>query len=330
MNPDIAQLGELVKKEGAFLTQVRDEVAKVVIGQKNMVERILMGFLTGGHILLEGLPGLAKTLTVKTVADCMDLKFNRVQFTPDLLPSDLTGTMIFNPKSGEFSPKKGPVFTNILLADEINRAPAKVQAALLEAMGEKQVTIGEHSYKLEEPFLVLATQNPIEQEGTYPLPEAQMDRFMFKVEVGYPSRSEESKILYNQSGNDKSTVKAMATSAQILKARALCQAIFMDQKVSEYILDIIFATREPKARKETKELDPFIAIGASPRATISLAKAAKAKAFLEGRAFVTPDDVKSIALDVLRHRIALSFEAQAEEVTPPTVVRKVLAAVPAP
>jgi MoxR-like ATPase len=330
MNPEVARLTELVRQEGAFFGRVQEEVGKVVVGQKAMVERILMGLLTGGHVLLEGLPGLAKTLTVKTVADVIDIKFNRVQFTPDLLPSDLTGGMIFNQKTGEFSPKKGPVFTNILLADEINRAPAKVQAALLECMAEKQVTIGDHSYKLDEPFLTLATMNPIEQEGTYNLPEAQLDRFMFKVVVGYPNRFEELKVLERQSGGESARVTPQCNAAQILKARGICNAIYMDPKVKEYILDIVFATREPKARKELKEFENLIAIGASPRATISLAKGAKAKAFLEGRGFVTPDDVKAVALDILRHRIALSFEAQAEDVTAPTVIRKVLSVIPAP
>jgi MoxR-like ATPase len=238
--------------------------------------------------------------------------------------------MIYNQKTGDFSPKKGPVFTNILLADEINRAPAKVQAALLEAMGERQVTIGDSTYRLEEPFLVLATQNPIEQEGTYPLPEAQMDRFMFKVHVGYPNRAEEMKVLEKQAGTEKLKIQAVASGTQLLKARALCESIFVDPKVKEYILDIVFATRDPKSRKETQDLAPLISIGASPRATISLAKAAKAKAFLEGRGFVTPDDVKGVALDILRHRITLSFEAEAEEIGAATVVRKVLAAIPAP
>ncbi|NCN25970.1 MoxR family ATPase [bacterium] len=330
MNPEVARLTELVQQEGSFIKSAQEEISKVVIGQRNMVDRILMGFLTGGHVLLEGLPGLAKTLTVKSVAESLSVDFARVQFTPDLLPSDLTGTMIFNQKNGDFSPKKGPVFTNILLADEINRAPAKVQAALLECMGEKQVTIGDQTFKLDEPFLVLATQNPIEQEGTYPLPEAQMDRFMFKVEVGYPNRFEEMKILESQSGNEKAEITAVAGAAQILKARSICQAIFIDQKVKDYILDIVFSTREPKNHKGLAELSNLISIGASPRATISLAKAAKAKAFIEGRGFVTPDDVKSIAPDVMRHRLIMSFEAEAEEITPLTVIKKVLTTIPAP
>jgi MoxR-like ATPase len=330
MNPEIAQLTELVRQESPFVAKVQEEVAKVIVGQKIMVERILMGLLTGGHVLLEGLPGLAKTLTVKTIADTISVDFKRVQFTPDLLPSDLTGTMIYNQKTGEFSVKKGPVFTNILLADEINRAPAKVQAALLECMGERQVTIGESTHRLSEPFLVLATQNPIEQEGTYPLPEAQMDRFMFKVVVGYPNRAEELKVLERQSGNEKTNSVAVTSGAQILKARAIAQAIFMDQKVKDYILDIVFATREPKSRKDLRELESMIQIWASPRATIALAKAAKARAFIEGRAFTIPEDVKAVAQDVLRHRITLSFEAEAEEVTAPVVIKKVLSAIPAP
>ncbi len=330
MNPDVAQLTELIKHEGAFIKQIREEVSKVVIGQHEMIEKIIMGLLTGGHVLLEGLPGLAKTLTIKSLAQAIHVNFNRVQFTPDLLPSDLTGTMIYNQKTGDFSAKKGPVFTNILLADEINRAPAKVQAALLESMGERQVTIGETSYKLEDPFLVLATQNPIEQEGTYPLPEAQMDRFMFKVEVGYPNRFEERKVLEMQSTQRNIEVQPVASSTQIIKARNICSGVFMDEKVKDYILDLVFATREASSKKNLRELAPYISIGASPRATISLAKGAKAKAFIEGRGFVTPDDVKSVATDILRHRLVLSFEAQAEEITAPFIIKQLLALVPTP
>jgi MoxR-like ATPase len=330
MNPEVAQLTELIKHEGAFFKQVREEVSKVIVGQADMIEKILMGLLTGGHVLLEGLPGLAKTLAIKSVAQSIHVNFNRVQFTPDLLPSDLTGTMIYNQKTGDFSAKKGPIFTNILLADEINRAPAKVQAALLESMAEKQVTIGETSYKLEDPFLVLATQNPIEQEGTYPLPEAQMDRFMFKVVVGYPNRFEEMKVLEQQASTRKVEIQPAASGAQVVKARNICNAVFMDQKVKDYILDLVFATREAGQKKNLRELAPYISIGASPRATIALARGAKAKAFLEGRGFATPDDVKAVAMDILRHRIVLSFEAQAEEVTAPILIKKLLAAVPAP
>jgi MoxR-like ATPase len=289
-----------------------------------------MGLLTGGHVLLEGLPGLAKTMTIRCIAESIRVNFNRVQFTPDLLPSDLTGTMIYNQKTSEFSAKKGPVFTNILLADEINRAPAKVQSALLESMAEKQVTIGEATYKLPDPFLVLATQNPIEQEGTYTLPEAQMDRFMFKVVVGYPNREEEMRILDEQTGNARGGITPVATGEQILKARGICNSIFMDQKVKDYILDLVFSTREAALRKNLKEFANLIAIGASPRATISLGKAARAKAFIEGRGYVTPDDVKSVAPDILRHRILMTFEAQAEEVTSTALVKRLLQLVPAP
>ncbi len=327
---DLNQLAELIKHEGGFVRQLEDEMGKVIIGQKKMVERILMGLLSGGHILLEGLPGLAKTLAVKTMADLVELSFKRLQFTPDLLPSDLTGTMIFNPKTGEFSPKKGPIFANIVLADEINRAPAKVQSALLECMAERQVTIGEVTYKLDEPFIVLATQNPIEQEGTYRLPEAQMDRFMFKILIPYPSKSEELKILETQASSKDAQLKPVATANQLLKARSLCNEIYLDAKVKDYIVEIVFATRDPKSKKELKEIQEFIQIGASPRATLALARASRAKAFLEGRAFVTPDDVKAIAPDVLRHRIILSFEAEAQEVSSQQVVNKILSGLPTP
>lgn len=327
---DLTQLTELIKQESAFIRTIESDMSKVIIGQKRMVERIIMGLLTGGHVLLEGLPGLAKTLAVKTLADLIDLKFKRLQFTPDLLPTDLTGTMIFNPKNGEFFPKKGPIFANIVLADEINRAPAKVQSALLECMAERQVTIGEETYKLEEPFIVLATQNPIEQEGTYRLPEAQMDRFMFKVLIPYPSKAEEMKILESQSSMKDAAMRPVAGANQILKARSICNEIYLDAKVKDYIIDIVFATREPKARKELRDIEEFIQIGASPRATIALARASRAKAFIEGRAFVTPDDVKAIAPDVLRHRMILSFEAEAQEMNSQQLVTKILAALPTP
>lgn len=330
MNPEVAQLTELIRHEGAFVHKIKSEVSKVIVGQNEMIERIIMGLLTGGHVLLEGLPGLAKTLTIRCIAESIRVNFNRVQFTPDLLPSDLTGTMIYNQKTSDFSAKKGPVFTNILLADEINRAPAKVQSALLEAMAEKQVTIGDATHKLPDPFLVLATQNPIEQEGTYILPEAQMDRFMFKILVGYPNREEEMRILDEQTGNAKGSINPVATGEQILKARGICNSIFMDQKVKDYILDLVFSTREAATRKNLKEFANLISIGASPRATISLGKAARAKAFIEGRGYVTPDDVKSVAPDILRHRILLTFEAQAEEVTTASLVKRLLQLVPAP
>lgn len=330
MATDLNQLAELIKQEGAFVKQLESEMGKVIIGQKRMVERILMGLLSGGHILLEGLPGLAKTLAVKTLADLVHLSFKRLQFTPDLLPSDLTGTMIFNPKSGEFFPKKGPIFANIVLADEINRAPAKVQSALLECMAERQVTIGEETYKLDEPFIVLATQNPIEQEGTYRLPEAQMDRFMFKIVIPYPTKIEELKILETQASMKDVKLQPVATGNQILKARGICNEIYLDAKVKDYIVDIVFATRDPKSRKELREIEEYIQIGASPRATLALARASRAKAFIEGRAFVTPDDVKAIAPDVLRHRVLLSFEAEAQEVSSHQVVTKILTALPTP
>ena len=327
---DLNQLAELIKQESVFINQLETDISKVIVGQKKMVERVLMGLLTGGHVLLEGLPGLAKTLAVKTLADLIDLKFKRLQFTPDLLPSDLTGTMVFNPKSGEFFPKKGPIFANIVLADEINRAPAKVQSALLECMAEKQVTIGDETYKLEEPFIVLATQNPIEQEGTYRLPEAQMDRFMFKVLIPYPNRAEELKILETQASSKEASLRPIAGANQILKARSLCNEIYLDAKVKEYIIEIVFATREPKAKKNLSDIERYIQIGASPRATLSLARASRAKAFMEGRSFVTPDDVKAVAPDVLRHRILLSFEAEAQEVNSQQVITKILSALPTP
>lgn len=327
---DLNQLAELIRSEGVFVKELENEMGRVIIGQKRMVERILMSLLTGGHVLLEGLPGLAKTLTVKTLADLLHLTFHRVQFTPDLLPSDLTGTMVFNPKSGEFSPRKGPIFANIVLADEINRAPAKVQSALLECMAEKQVTIGEETFRLQEPFIVLATQNPIEQEGTYRLPEAQMDRFMFKVLIPYPSKADELKILETQAAMKETNLKVVAHSEQILKARSLCQEIYLDAKVKDYIIEIVFATRDAKAKKELKDIEEFIMIGASPRATLALARASRAKAFMEGRAFVTPDDVKSVAPDVLRHRLLLTFEAEAQEVTSQQIVTKILSALPTP
>jgi MoxR-like ATPase len=327
---DLNQLGELIKQESAFINQLETDISKIIVGQKKMIERILMGLLTGGHVLLEGLPGLAKTLAVKTLADLIDLNFKRLQFTPDLLPSDLTGTMVFNPKSGEFFPKKGPIFANIVLADEINRAPAKVQSALLECMAEKQVTIGDETYKLEEPFIVLATQNPIEQEGTYRLPEAQMDRFMFKVLIPYPNKAEELKILETQASSKEGTLRPIAGANQILKARSLCNEIYLDSKVKDYIIEIVFASREPKANKKLSEIERYIQFGASPRATLSLARASRAKAFMEGRAFVTPDDIKAVAPDVLRHRILLSFEAEAQEITAQQIITKILSALPTP
>lgn len=312
-----------------LIQQVLDQVARRVVGQDAMVERLLISLLTGGHVLLEGVPGLAKTLTVRTLAESVHTTFSRIQFTPDLLPADVVGTQIYDQSTGKFSVKQGPIFANIVLADEINRAPAKVQAALLEAMQEKQVTIGGTSFPLVEPFLVLATQNPIEQEGTYPLPEAQVDRFMLKLRVGYPTRDEEKEIMRRMSGGEPIDVQAVATPAQIMAARKRVSAMFLDDRIVDYIVDIVHATRAPQDAK-LNDLVSLIEFGASPRATISLAQASRAHAFLRGRAFVTPDDVKAMAPDVLRHRVLLTYEAEAESVTSGQVIARVLDAVPSP
>jgi MoxR-like ATPase len=326
---DTQALQESVRSSSQFMAQLAQEVGKVVVGQKDMIDGIVMGLLSGGHVLLEGVPGLAKTLTISTLARTVSLQFNRVQFTPDLLPSDLIGTMIFNPKSGDFAPKKGPIFTNILLADEINRAPAKVQSALLEAMAEKQVTIGETTYPLAQPFLVLATQNPLEQEGTYPLPEAQMDRFMFKVMVEYPKKDEELQILNRMGSDDQPTVKEVLTLEDLKKCRKIADQIYVDDKLRAYIVEIVMATREPKEHGLSR-LESLIRVGASPRATISLIRASKAHAFLRGRSFVTVEDVKAVAYRVLRHRLILSFEAEAEGVRGDDVVGDILGTVEVP
>ena len=320
---DIKTINEMIQRESAFVESLTSEVGKVIIGQKNMVDRLLIGMLCNGHILLEGEPGLAKTIAIKTLAASVNAKFQRIQFTPDLLPADLVGTMIYNQKDGKFFTRKGPLFSNFILADEINRAPAKVQSALLEAMQERQVTIGEETFKLEEPFLVLATQNPIEQEGTYPLPEAQVDRFMLKVKIGYPSREEELLIMrQNVLGNEKS-VKAVVSTKEILSAREVMRQVYMDEKIERYILDIVFATREPKNFKLDK-LAPLISYGASPRASINLALAAKAHAFIKRRGYVIPEDVRAICPDVMRHRVAVTYEAEAEEITPEQIVTEIL------
>ncbi|MGV3709133.1 MAG: AAA family ATPase [Gemmatimonas sp.] len=315
--------------EAALVQSVSHEVAKRIVGQEYMVERLLISLLTGGHVLLEGVPGLAKTLTVRTLAETVSTTFQRIQFTPDLLPADVVGTQIFDQPTGEFRVKHGPIFANIILADEINRAPAKVQAALLEAMQEKQVTIGGTTYRLAEPFLVLATQNPIEQEGTYPLPEAQVDRFMMKLRVGYPTRVEEKEILRRMAGGDRIDVKAVADPAVLLEARHRIADLYMDDRIVDYIVDLVHATRHP-ADVGAADLAPLIEFGASPRATIALAQASRAHAFLRGRAFVTPDDVKAIAPDVLRHRVLTSFEADAEGVNSDTIVERLLSAVETP
>ncbi len=309
--------------------RVVKEVGRRLVGQDAMVERLLIGLLTGGHILLEGVPGLAKTLAVRTLAQIIHASFSRIQFTPDLLPADLIGTMVYDQKTQEFHVKKGPLFAQIILADEINRAPAKVQSALLEAMQEKQVTIGGTTFRLEEPFLVLATQNPIESEGTYPLPEAQLDRFMLKVRVGYPSRDEEKEVLLRMSGGKEIPVERLLEPAAILAARDAIADLYMDQKVVDYIIDLVRATRDPGS-VGLAELKPLLAFGGSPRASIALAQAARAHAFLRGRGYVVPEDVRALAPDVLRHRIVLTFEAEAEDVTTDDVVTKVLGAVGGP
>ncbi|MFL5560314.1 MAG: AAA family ATPase [Gemmatimonadaceae bacterium] len=313
----------------ALVQGVLREVGKRVVGQEYMVERLLISMLTGGHVLLEGVPGLAKTLTVRTLAETIDTTFQRIQFTPDLLPADVLGTQVYDQSTGQFNIKKGPIFANIILADEINRAPAKVQAALLEAMQEKQVTIGGTTYKLEEPFLVLATQNPIEQEGTYPLPEAQVDRFMLKLRVGYPTRDEEKEIMRRMASGDPININHVATPRAIMEARHRITELYMDDRIVDYIVDIVQATRSP-AESGLKDLVPLIEFGASPRATIALAQASRAHAFLRGRAFVTPDDVKSMVPDVLRHRVITTYEAEAEEVDSDEVVRRVLDKIESP
>jgi MoxR-like ATPase len=315
--------------DSRLVQDVSRQVAKRVVGQEYMVERLLISLLTGGHVLLEGVPGLAKTLTVRTLAETIDTTFNRIQFTPDLLPADVIGTQIYDQPTGSFMVKKGPIFANIILADEINRAPAKVQAALLEAMQEKQVTIGGTTHVLEEPFLVLATQNPIEQEGTYPLPEAQVDRFMLKLRVGYPSRDEEKEIMRRMAGGTAIAVESVASPKAILETRKRISELYMDDRIVDYIVDIVHATREPKSAG-LEDLVPLVEFGASPRATISLAQASRAHAFLRGRSFVTPDDVKAIAPDVLRHRVLTTYEAEAEEVTSDDIVQKILAQIESP
>jgi len=323
---DLSTLNQTVKEQSIFVSQMMSEMGKVVVGQKEMIEGITMGLLTGGHILLEGVPGLAKTLTISTLAETISLDFHRIQFTPDLLPTDLIGTMIFNPKSGEFTVKKGPVFANIVLADEINRAPAKVQSALLESMAEKQVTIGEQSYKLDHPFLVLATQNPLEQEGTYPLPEAQLDRFMFKINVSYPTKAEELEIVSRMGVNKKPLLQKVITKEQLLSTMVLVDQIYVDQKVKNYIVDLVMATRYP-VQYGLGRLDKLITVGGSPRASLGLIRAAKAHAFIRGRGFVTVEDIKAVVYKVLRHRLILSYEAEAENLKQDDIIKEVLATI---
>lgn len=321
---DMEALQKKIESSSAFIDDIRVELDKVIIGQHYMIDRLLVGLLTNGHVLLEGVPGLAKTLTVSSLAKVIDTDFQRIQFTPDLLPADLIGTLIYNQKEGDFFVKQGPIFANIILADEINRSPAKVQSALLEAMQEKQVTIGEETFKLDEPFLVLATQNPVEQEGTYPLPEAQVDRFMLKLKIGYPTENEELEIMRRMAKTgSKVELEKVVDVSTILKARETVNKIYIDEKVEKYIVDLVFATRKPK-NYGLDDLVDLISFGASPRATINLNLAARAQAFMEHRAYVTPEDVRTIAMDVLRHRIIPTFEAEAEDISPEDIVEKIM------
>jgi MoxR-like ATPase len=328
LHQDVQILNDRVREESAFLRDILGEISRVIVGQRYMVERLLVGLLADGHLLLEGVPGLAKTLAVSTLARTIRTRFQRIQFTPDLLPADLIGTPVYNQKEGTFTTKKGPLFSNLVLADEINRAPAKVQSALLEAMQERQVTIGEETFPLEFPFLVLATQNPIEQEGTYPLPEAQVDRFMLKLVIGYPEREDERRILDLWSATDEIPVEPVTDPERIRRARETIREIYMDEKVKNYILDLVFATRRPG--DFGLDLSNLIAYGASPRATLYLARAARAHAFLRGRGYVTPEDVKSIGMDVLRHRVLITYEAEAEQLTSEDVVGRIFDAVEVP
>ncbi|MBZ0119612.1 MAG: MoxR family ATPase [Sandaracinaceae bacterium] len=338
---DVRAINEMVQRESAFVDPILHEVRKVIVGQETMIERILIGLLTGGHVLLEGVPGLAKTLTVKTVCDTIHAKFQRIQFTPDMLPADVIGTVIYNQARGDFTAKRGPIFANLVLADEINRAPAKVQSALLEAMQERQVTIGDTTFELDQPFMVMATQNPVEQEGTYPLPEAQVDRFMLHVVVGYPSREEERDIMKrmtlarlrdlggSKSQDDPLKVQAVTDPKQILAAREAISHIIVDEKINDYIIDVVIATRDPK-KAGMKDLADMVAHGASPRASIALNLASRAHAFVKHRGYVTPEDVKAVGPDVLRHRLILTYEAEAEEITSQQIVRRIFDTVEVP
>lgn len=326
----ITLINEEVKKESSFVDTLIKEIEKVIVGQKYLIERLLVGLLANGHILIEGVPGLAKTMSVRVLASAINTKFQRLQFTPDLLPADLIGTLVYNPKDGNFTTKKGPIFANIILADEINRAPAKVQSALLEAMQERQVTIGENTFKLDEPFLVLATQNPIEQEGTYPLPEAQIDRFMLKINISYPNRTEEYEIMRRMAVTNKEiNITSVVNPEDIIRVRKTIDKIYMDEKIERYILDIIFATRNPQEYK-LNELVGLIQYGASPRASIYLTIASKAYAFIQGRGYVTPQDIKSIGADILRHRIIISYEAEAEEKTSDDIIKRIFEEIEVP
>mgnify|MGYP001235194846 FL=1 len=329
MEVNIQEINERIQKESAFIDALRLEMGKVIIGQKGMIDRLLIGLLGDGHILLEGVPGLAKTTAIKTLAASMQASFHRLQFTPDLLPADLIGTMIYNQKTGEFQTKHGPVFANFILADEINRSPAKVQSALLEAMQERQVTIGEHTFALPKPFLVMATQNPIEQEGTYPLPEAQVDRFMLKVKIDYPARDEELLIMRQQIASDVPTPNQVISADDVLKAREALHMVYMDEKIEQYILDIVQATRDPRQFK-LERLANYIAYGGSPRASINLAIAGKAHAFIQRRGYVIPEDIRAVCFDVLRHRVAVTYEAEAEELNSEMIIKEILMSIEVP
>ncbi|MFZ1685099.1 MAG: MoxR family ATPase [Candidatus Zixiibacteriota bacterium] len=329
MHTDIQEIQAIVEKESSFVSKLTGQMSSVIVGQKYLIDRLLVAILANGHVLIEGVPGLAKTLSVKTLADAIQLSFKRLQFTPDLLPADLIGTMIYNPQKAEFTVRKGPVFANIILADEINRAPAKVQSALLEAMQERQVTIGDSTHKLDDPFLVLATQNPIEQEGTYPLPEAQIDRFMLMLKITYPNPAEEREIMDRNTSTTKITVSKVISPDDIVRVRDVVRSIYVDEKIKEYIINIVFATREPN-KYGLSSIASLISFGASPRATIYLNLAAKAHAFLKGRGYVTPEDIKAIGADVLRHRVILTYEAEAEEVSSDDIVKKVFDTIEVP
>ncbi len=318
---DIKAINEKVKEASLFVQQISNELSKVIVGQRYVVDRLLIALLANGHILIEGVPGLAKTLAVKTLSKCIQTKFQRIQFTPDLLPADLIGTLVYSPKDGKFTTKKGPLFANLILADEINRAPAKVQSALLEAMQERQVTIGENTFKLDDPFLVFATQNPIEQEGTYPLPEAQIDRFMLKIKIDYPDKKDEKEIMERMAGHEPQEVSSIVSPRDIIKAREIVSEIYIDEKVKDYIVDLVYATRNPE--EYNLDIKNLVAYGASPRASIYLNIASKAHAFIRGRGFVTPEDVKIVGMDILRHRIIVTYEAEAEEVTSEDIVKRV-------
>ncbi|MDI6774604.1 MAG: MoxR family ATPase [Verrucomicrobiota bacterium] len=328
MNADISKVTDQVGQQARVIESLRQEVNKIMVGQEKLLDRMLIALITGGHILLEGVPGLAKTTAVKTLAQALGVKYQRISFTPDLLPADVIGTMIYNPKDGAFTPKQGPVFTNLLLADEINRAPAKVQSALLEAMQEHQVTIGNNTYRLSEPFMVMATQNPIEQEGTYPLPEAQIDRFMLKCKISHPSKDDERRIMNRFTRKQEFDLKAIVSLDQIFAMRAVLEQVYCDEKVGDYILDVVFATRQPADYKLA--IGHQIEYGASPRASIYLNMAARANAMLHGRAYATPQDVKEVAHDILRHRLILTYEAEAEEVTSEDIITKILGEIPVP